>query len=110
MLAELLANLSAGCCNSPRLTDWQAVACANEAQQASKEIAKLHVILAKERNDCWLMPVTAASRPFDCNVTTSLPATSRNGFKGSPDSSKLFLVFLDQQSTVAVSLVDVLPC
>ena len=52
MLAELLAKLLAGCCNSPRLANWQAVACANEAQRASREFAKLLVILAQERNDC----------------------------------------------------------
>ena len=95
MLAELLAKLLAGCCNSPWLADWQAIASAYKTQRASRKLAKLHVILAKERKDCWLMPVSTASLPFNSKTTTCLPTPPRDDFVGSPDLNKQSLVLLD---------------
>jgi len=102
VLAELLAKLFAGCGNSPRLADRQAIAKADKTKRTTKYFAQLHDILAEKRHNCWLMPVTAASRPLYCQVSASQPAPISHDFKRSPNQRKQCFVFLDQQSPVAV--------
>jgi hypothetical protein len=109
MFVEFLAELFAGRGNCPRLTNGQTCLAADETERTARKLAQLHIILLKERYNTWFMPVAACTWPFYRNMTTSQPATLSHNNESSPNRSKQSLVLLDQQSPVAVPLVDVLP-